>query len=304
MLDKDNNKKEGFSMTGNLFNATFEESTRLVKKEVITEGEMKRGDISSMSFWKRFSAFLLSSFVFGILLYEFGILMPIAVLESKESEILSFQSLQIIGELGRYLKPIFLTFYYLFFIIGFINLFPRKNYAKRILFGGGYLFIFLITVLISVLPFITGLSIDGTGYLGMFIQLLIGIALIIRSVKRESQKCKAILYDEKKSKAKKRGTMMTILTKYGGILILFFIANRYFFHIGSDFSNNPGLFGLLYGWAIIILLGAISIGLSIGFGSAIETYYFVKYADDYYKLFKPTDEFWYGKRKAKKKSAS
>ncbi|MGX7025933.1 hypothetical protein [Vagococcus hydrophili] len=49
-------------MTGNLFNATFEESTRLVKKEVITEGEMKRGDISSMSFWKRFSAFLLSSF--------------------------------------------------------------------------------------------------------------------------------------------------------------------------------------------------------------------------------------------------
>lgn len=284
-----------------LLNASFEQSTLLVNKSIITDGDKKIGDLSSMSFWKRFNAIVLPGSFFGVMLYGLGIGMPKGFLDASSDEIfvISHSAARLIGEIGVFIKPCFLFVYYLFFLLGVVNLFPNKNYAKRFLYGACYIFIFFLCTLMVWIPLVLGLTIDGTGFIGMIMQLAMGATFFMNSLQKQSHECKNVIYkndngdfNEKKSKNN--------WFKYGGILILLSMLNRYFFHIGSNISSNPGIFGVIYGWSLIVFLGFLSLVISFGYRSLLETYYFIKYSDEYYQLFKPTDEEWYGKRKARK----
>ena len=295
-------------MPQNVFNATFEQSKKAVKKTILKTD----GDLYSMQFSKRLIGTIITCCFFGIMLLAIGIGMPLSFVDAPKEEIfiISYSTAQAIGRMGLALKPVFLVVYTLFFISGIINLFLGRNLKWRLIYSNIFMIFFSLIVMVSALPMVIGLSLDGTGVLGAAIQFLLGIILICHSLEEKSKEYKFILYvnDKKVNHLDSREKNKINFYQYGGILVLFSMAHRYFFHLGSDLSNSPGLFGVLYGWAIIIFLGAISLALSIGFASLLEIYYFIKYADEYYVYFKPTDETWYGKRKAKKiakkKSAS
>lgn len=288
-------------MDKKLLKANFEQSMNIVRKSVIEP----KGDIYSMEFIKRLVATLIAFSFFGMILLGLGIGMPKGFHEALPGDIfiLSYSTAQLIGEIGLILKPIFLVIYGLFFALGMINLLIGINLKYRLLYGNMFMMMFTILALMSVLPLVFGLSIDGSGLLGSIIQLVLGVLLIISSIRKQTKKYKNVLYPNtggvsySYTKTKKNVNIY----QYGGILILLSMLNRYFFHIGNNISSNPGIFGIIYGWSLIIFLGFISLVISFGFRSMLEMYYFIKYSDEYYQLFKPSNEQWYGKRKTRKK---
>ncbi|MBF1119712.1 MAG: hypothetical protein HXL65_02315, partial [Streptococcus sp.] len=54
-----------------LFGASFEQSKRIVKDDILTEEGAQMGVFSSMSFWKRLSGLVMA--VFSIVIYGVGV---------------------------------------------------------------------------------------------------------------------------------------------------------------------------------------------------------------------------------------
>ena len=93
-----------------LFGASFEQSKRIVKDDILTEEGTQIGSFSSMSFWSRAS--LLLVLFANIITYGVGIHLPDSLRATPESiQVVSESTVAQIGEVGFYLRPIIIWNY-------------------------------------------------------------------------------------------------------------------------------------------------------------------------------------------------
>ena len=110
-----------------LFGASFEQSKRIVKKDILTEEGTQIGAFSSMSFWNRAS--LLFFLLANIITYGVGVYWPDSLRESTKSvEVISESTGAQIGEIGFYLRPIILGAIILYTVLVVFNIFSEKKY--------------------------------------------------------------------------------------------------------------------------------------------------------------------------------
>ena len=278
-----------------LFGASFEQSKRIVKDDILTEEGTQIGSFSSMSFWKRAS--LLVFLVADIITYGVGVHLPDSLRESTKSvEVISESTGAQIGEVGFYLRPIILVAIILCTVLVVFNIIPKLNYAHQLLYGTILMISFIFLVAVATLPLTVGLTIGAFGIAAFVVQLIFSgylVKILIIDVMKE---VKTSLYNEKEIKSKDWGILLiNFVKKYGGILIGLSILNRWTFNFGEFSKDNPGLMSFLFGWLFIGFTSLLLLAEGQLLKCLIKAFYFFKYRKEYREYFNITNEQWYGK---------
>ena len=260
-----------------LFGASFEQSKRIVKDDILTEEGTQIGAFSSMSFWNRAS--LLLVLFANIITYGVGVHMPDSFRESTKSvEVISESTGAQIGEVGFYLRPIILGAIILYTVLVVFNIFPKRNYAHQLLYGTILMISFVFVVAVATLPLTVGLTIGAFGIVAFIVQLIFSgylVKLLIIDVIKE---VKTSLYNEKEIKDKDWGTPINKFVKrYGGILLGLSILNRWTFNFGEFSKDNPGLMSFLFGWLFIGFTSLLLLAEGQLLKCFIKAFYFFKY---------------------------
>ena len=282
-----------------LFGASFEQSKKIIKNDILTEEGTQIGVVSSMSFWKRAS--LLFLLFANIITYGVGVHMPDSFRESTKSvEVISESTGAQIGEVGFYLRPIILGAIILYTVLVVFNIFPKRNYAHQLLYGTILMISFVFVVAVATLPLTVGLTIGAFGIVAFIVQLIFSgylVKLLIIDVIKE---VKTSLYNEKEIKDKDWGTPINKFVKrYGGILLGLSILNRWTFNFGEFSKSNPGLMIFLSGWLFIPLISLLLFAEGQILKNFVKSFYFFKYRKEYREYFNITNEQWYGKFRAR-----
>ena len=282
-----------------LFGASFEQSKKIIKNDILTEEGTQIGVVSSMSFWKRAS--LLFLLFANIITYGVGVHMPDSFRESTKSvEVISESTGAQIGEVGFYLRPIILGAIILYTVLVVFNIFPKRNYAHQLLYGTILMISFVFVVAVATLPLTVGLTIGAFGIVAFIVQLIFSgylVKLLIIDVIKE---VKTSLYNEKEIKDKDWGTPINKFVKrYGGILLGLSILNRWTFNFGEFSKDNPGLMSFLFGWLFIGFTSLLLLAEGQLLKCFIKAFYFFKYRKEYREYFNITNEQWYGKFRAR-----
>ena len=282
-----------------LFRASFEQSKKIVKKEILTRDGAKIGISSSMSFWTRVSGLI--ALAFSFIMYGVGIYLPDNMREStKGVQVISESTGTLIGEIGLYLRPLILALVILLSVIIILDIFPKINYAYQLLYGNIFVVLSAIVMLIASLPFTIGLTIGAFGVLAFVVQLLISVYLFKIFILDEMNQLKKSIYNENEVESKDWGTpIINFVKRYGGILLGLSILNRWTFNFGEFSKDNPGLMSFLFGFlflvftSILLLMGGLTIKMFV------RAFYFFKYRKEYREYFNITNEQWYGKFRAR-----
>jgi putative membrane protein len=278
-----------------LFGASFEQSKRIVKKEILTRDGAQIGISSSMSFWTRASGLI--ALAFSFIMYGIGIYLPDNMREStKGVQVISESTGTLIGEIGLYLRPLILALVILLSAIIILDIFPKINYAYQLLYGNIFVVLSAIVMLISSLPFTIGLTIGAFGVLAFVVQLLISVYLFKIFILDEMNQLKKSIYNEKEVESKDWGAaIINFVKRYGGILLGLSILNRWTFNFGEFSKENPGLMSFLSGWMFLLFITLIFFSGRIALKNFIKAFYFFKYRKEYREYFNITNEQWYGK---------
>ena len=282
-----------------LFGASFDQSKKIVKKDILTEEGAQIGSFSSMSFWKRVS--LLVFLVADIITYGVGVHWPDSLRAAPESiQVFSESTGALIGELGFYLRIPILVTIILYTALLLINILPKKNYAHQLLYGTVFMTLFVFVIALATLPVSIGLTIGAFGILAFIVQLIICIFLFRKFIVDTLIQIKNTLYTEHKMENKDWGTpLVNFIKKYAGILIGLSILNRWTFNIGEFNKDNPRLMSFLTGFlflmctSVLLLMGRLAIKMFV------RAFYFFKYRKEYREYFNITNEQWYGKFRAR-----
>ena len=195
-----------------LFGASFEQSKRIVYKDILTEKGTQIGSFSSMSFWDRAS--LLLFLLANIITYGVGVHWPDSLRESTKSvEVISESTGAQIGEVGFYLRPIILGAIILYTVLVVFNIFPKINYAHQLLYGTILMISFIFVVAVATLPLTAGLTIGAFGMLAFIVQLVICVFLFKLFIVDGVIEIKNILYTELKTETKNWGTPLVYFIK-------------------------------------------------------------------------------------------
>ena len=278
-----------------LFGASFEQSKKIDKKEILTRDGAKIGISSSMSFWTRVSGLI--ALAFSFIMYGIGIYLPDNMREStKGVQVISESTGTLIGEIGLYLRPLILALVILLSAIIILDIFPKINYAYQLLYGNIFVVLSAIVMLIASLPFTIGLTIGAFGVLAFVVQLLISVYLFKIFILDEMNQLKKSIYNEKKVEIKDWGAaIINFVKRYGGILLGLSILNRWTFNFGEFSKENPGLMSFLSGWMFLLFITLILFSGRIALKNFIKAFYFFKYRKEYREYFNITNEQWYGK---------
>ena len=255
-----------------LFGASFEQSKKIVKKEILTRDGAQIGISSSMSFWTRVSGLI--ALAFSFIMYGIGIYLPDNMREStKGVQVISESTGTLIGDI-----------------------FPKINYAYQLLYGNIFVVLSEIVMLIASLPFTIGLTIEAFGVLAFVVQLLISVYLFKIFILDEMNQLKKSIYNEKEVESKVWGAaIINFVKRYGGILLGLSILNRWTFNFGEFSKENPGLMSFLSGWMFLVFITLIFFSGRIALKNFIKAFYFFKYRKEYREHFNITNEQWYGK---------
>lgn len=282
-----------------LFGASFEQSKKIIKNDILTEEGTQIGVVSSMSFWKRAS--LLFLLFANIITYGVGVHMPDSFRESTKSvEVISESTGAQIGEVGFYLRPIILGAIILYTVLVVFNIFPKRNYAHQLLYGTILMISFVFVVAVATLPLTVGLTIGAFGIVAFIVQLIFSGYLVKRLIIDVIKEVKTSLYNEKEIKDKDWGTPINKFVKrYGGILLGLSILNRWTFNFGEFSKSNPGLMIFLSGWLFIPLISLLLFAEGQILKNFVKSFYFFKYRKEYREYFNITNDQWYGKFRAR-----
>ena len=282
-----------------LFGASFEQSKRIVYKDILTEKGTQIGSFSSMSFWNRAS--LLLFLLANIITYGVGVHWPDSLRESTKSvEVISESTGAQIGEVGFYLRPIILGAIILFTVLVVFNIFPKINYAHQLLYGTILMISFIFVVAVATLPLTVGLTIGAFGIIAFVVQLIFSGYLVKILIIDVIKEVKTSLYNETEIKDKDWGTSINKFVKrYGGILLGLSILNRWTFNFGEFSKDNPGLMSFLFGWLFIGFTSLLLLAEGQLLKCFIKAFYFFKYRKEYREYFNITNEQWYGKFRAR-----
>ena len=278
-----------------LFGASFEQSKKIVKKEILTRDGAQIGISSSMSFWTRVSGLI--ALAFSFIMYGIGIYLPDNMRESTEGvQVISESTGILIGEIGLYLRPLILAVVILLSAIIILDIFPKINYAYQLLYGNTFVVISAIAMLVSSLPLTIGLTIGAFGVLAFMVQLLISVYLFKIMIVDQMKQLKNSIYNENEVESKDWGTpLMNFIKKYGGILLGLSILNRWTFNFGEFSKENPGLMSFLFGWMFLLFIALLFFAEGLALKNFIKAFYFYKYRKEYREYFNITNEQWYGK---------
>lgn len=282
-----------------LLSANFEQSKKLVSKKILTETGAQIGVLSSMKFSQRLSGLIiLLLFIVG---YGVGISLPESLLSSiEESVILSGFTAQSIATIGTNFRTPLLALMYCSIVMIIVNILPKKNYAHQLLYGTITLIIFVIAVFSMLIPFTIGLTIGAFGWIGFAIQLLVCVYLWKSLVLSNVEQLKQQLYQGAPAGKDWGEKLMTFIKKYGGILLLLSIINRWTFNFGEVSKTRPDIFSFLYGWAFLLIAALMIFTLGMTLKNFVAAFYFFKYRKEYRQFFKVSNEQWYGKWRGKK----
>ena len=278
-----------------LFGASFEQSKRIVKKEILTRDGAQIGISSSMSFWTRVSGLI--ALAFSFIMYGIGIYLPDNMREStKGVQVISESTGALIGEIGLYLRPLILALVILLSVIIILDIFPKINYAYQLLYGNTFVVISAIAMLVSSLPLTIGLTIGAFGVLAFMVQLLISVYLFKIIIVDQMNQLKNSIYNENEVESKDWGTpLMNFIKKYGGILLGLSVLNRWTFNFDEFSKDNPGLMSFLFGWMFLLFIALLFFAEGLALKNFIKAFYFFKYRKEYREYFNITNEQWYGK---------
>ena len=282
-----------------LFGASFEQSKRLVKDDILTEEGTQIGSFSSMSFWDRAS--LLLFLLANIITYGVGIHFPDSLRDAPESiQVVSENTGAQIGVVGFYLRPIILGAIILYTVLVVFNIFPKINYAHQLLYGTILMISFIFVVAVATLPLTAGLTIGAFGMLAFVVQLIFSGYLVKILIIDVIKEVKTSLYNETEIKDKDWGTpIINFVKRYGGILLGLSILNRWTFNFGEFSKSNPGLMSFLFGWLFIGFTSLLLLAEGQLLKCFIKAFYFLKYRKEYREYFNITNEQWYGKFRAR-----
>ena len=278
-----------------LFGASFEQSKRIVYKDILTEKGTQIGSFSSMSFWDRAS--LLLFLLANIITYGVGIHFPDSLRDAPESiQVVSENTGAQIGVVGFYLRPIILGAIILFTVLVVFNIFPKINYAHQLLYGTILMISFIFVVAVATLPLTVGLTIGAFGIVAFVVQLIFSGYLVKILIIDVIKEVKTSLYNETEIKDKDWGTpIINFVKRYGGILLGLSILNRWTFNFGEFSKSNPGLMSFLFGWLFIGFTSLLLLAEGQLLKCFIKAFYFFKYRKEYREYFNVSNEQWYGK---------
>ena len=282
-----------------LFGASFEQSKRIVKKEILTREGAQIGISSSMSFWTRVSGLI--ALAFSFIMYGIGIYLPDNLRESTEGvQVISESTGILIGEIGLYLRPLIFAVVILFSALIILDIFPKINYAYQLLYGNTFVVISAIAMLIASLPLTIGLTIGAFGVLAFVVQLLVSVYLFKIMIVDQMKQLKNSIYNENELESKDWGTpLMNFIKKYGGILLGLSVLNRWTFNFGEFSKENPGLMSFLFGWMFLLFIALLFFAEGLALKNFIKAFYFFKYRKKSREYFNITNEQWYGKFRAR-----
>lgn len=286
-------------MENKLLKASFEQSKRIVKKEILTREGAQIGISSSMSFWTRVSGLI--ALAFSFIMYGIGIYLPDNLRESTEGvQVISESTGILIGEIGLYLRPLIFAAVILFSALIILDIFPKINYAYQLLYGNTFVVISAIAMLIASLPLTIGLTIGAFGVLAFVVQLLVSVYLFKIMIVDQMKQLKNSIYNENELESKDWGTpLMNFIKKYGGILLGLSVLNRWTFNFGEFSKENPGLMSFLFGWMFLLFIALLFFAEGLALKNFIKAFYFFKYRKKYREYFNITNEQWYGKFRAR-----
>lgn len=282
-----------------LLSATFEQSKKVVSKTILTESGAQIGLMSSMSFLKRILALLVGIF-YIVGLYAVGVGLPrFITMEPEETRVLSESTINLINLIGGYTTGItekLLIFYSLLFVI---NLIAKPNYAFQLAYGNLTVIWLVLVSITGFLPFTIGLTVGAFGWLGFILQLLVCVYLWKSLVLSNVDQLKEQLYKGAPAGTDWGERLMDFLKKYGGVLLLLSIVNRWTFNFGEVTTSRPDIFSFLYGWAFLIVAALMIFAASMILKNFVAAFYFFKYRKEYRQFFKVSNEQWYGKWRGK-----
>ena len=281
-----------------LLSATFEQSKKVVSKKILTEDGAQIGVLSSMRFSQRLSGLIiLLLFIIG---YGVGISLPESLLSSiEESVILSGFTAQSIVTMGTIFRIPLLALMYCSIVMIIVNILPKKNYAHQLLYGTITLIVFVITVFLMLFPLTIGLTVGAFGWLGFTLQFLVCIYLWKTLVLSSVDQLKQQLYKGVPAGKDWGEGLMVFIKKYGGVLLLLSIVNRWTFNFGEVAKTRPDIFSFLYGWAFLLVAALMIFVTGMTLKNFVAAFYFFKYRKEYRQFFKVSNEQWYGKWRGK-----
>ena len=282
-----------------LFGASFEQSKRIINKDILTEEGAQIGSFSSMSFWKRAS--LLVFLVAAFITYGVGIHWPDSLRSAPESvQVISESTGALIGEIGFYLRTPILVTILIYTALVLINLLPKINYAHQLLYGTIFMTSFVFVIAVATLPVSIGLTIGAFGWIVFVLQLVICVSLFNKYVVSKIVYLKDCLYGRKKVQADEWVIRLSrFIRKYGGILLGLSILNRWTFKFGENIKDNPQFLFILSGCLFLVFAAILLYSLGILIVISVKTFYFFKYRKEYREYFNITNEQWYGKFRAR-----
>lgn len=282
-----------------LLSATFEQSKKVVSKKILTENGAQIGLMSSMSLLKRILVLLVGIFyITG--LYAVGVGLPrFITMEPEETRVLSESTINLIHLLGGYTTGITEKLLIFQFLLLVVNLIPKPNYAFQLAFGYLIVIWLVLATITGILPLIIGLTVGAFGWLGFVLQLLVCVylwkSLVISSVEQLKQQ----LYQGSPVGKDWGENLMVFIKKYGGVLLLLSIVNRWTFNFGEVAKTRPDIFSFLYGWAFLLVAALMLFVTGMTLKNFVAAFYFFKYRKEYRQFFKVSNEQWYGRWRGK-----
>ena len=284
-------------MVKKLFNASFEESTKIVrnlfdKKQVWYD----TGARGSQNIGARIFN-IIPWIAFSVISYGLGVGLP----KTADDGTVKFGLSNIWYGASKFC---FLEFVILGVIIFWglllvIHIVPKPNYLITRLFEIVNLFFILLLMSFSLMPMLLGTTLGATGWLGFCIICLYGIIFFINAMCSRVQKIKQEMYG--KDYALKSSYISNIwarLKKYWLAVFVVILINMLTLRIGMWGEFN--LLSLPWLLAGPIYFGIVTLFTYGTFKLFITSFYFARYAQHYRALWQVSDEQWYGKRKAKK----
>ncbi|HEL1613161.1 TPA: hypothetical protein TXL52_001229 [Streptococcus suis] len=278
-----------------LLSATFEQSNKVVKKSEIMR--YSNDLVSSMSLFKRFILILPVAFLIG-LFYMLGVALPTYV-TSVDSISLGEYTIRTIHQMDLILSPWIEKFIIFEGFMLIINLFPKSDYAFQLLFGVMISIGVSLIGVLGMLPMSVGLTVGAFGWIGFALQLLICIYLWKSLVESSAKQLKQQLYQGVPAGKDWGESLMVVIKKYGGVLLLLSIVNRWTFNFGEVSNIRPDIFSFLYGWTFLFVAALMIFVASITLKNFVTVFYFFKYRKEYRQFFKISNEQWYGKWRGK-----
>lgn len=287
-------------MVKKLFGASFEES-KLISVNLFSNNRPFYYDLGLSDSNKLYQRLLLiiPALCLEILMYAISIGM--AELINENNNMSGSAKLFVYGiQYFIFLKPLIVISIFLMGIIISVNIFPKRNFMIQRVFGILIQLLLIIQFCFSMMPSLLGLTLGATGWFGFSIICIYGLIFFVKTLVSRTRKIKSEMYGELTD-----SSFNIIMDKLWN-----FLKKIWLFSLAIVVLNililRIGMWGSFSLWSFICMFaGPIYFGLLTLFSAGtlklyVNSFYLVKYAEQYRVLWKVTDEQWYGKRRAKK----